>query len=78
MGIPLLIGADVIHGFKTVFPIPLAEAASWDMAAIEKGHAWRGKNQLHQALTSPSLLWWILPVMHAGEEQPKVPAKIPT
>jgi beta-glucosidase len=35
LGIPLLFGADVIHGFKTVTPIPLAEAASWDLAAIE-------------------------------------------
>ncbi|MFD1187014.1 beta-glucosidase BglX [Pontibacter rugosus] len=43
LGIPLLIGADVIHGFKTVFPIPLAEAASWDMAAIEKGARVAGK-----------------------------------
>ncbi len=33
--IPLLFGADVVHGFKTVMPIPLAEAASWDLAAIE-------------------------------------------
>lgn len=36
LGIPLVFGADVIHGFKTVFPIPLASAASWDMKAIEK------------------------------------------
>jgi beta-glucosidase len=35
LGIPLLFGADVIHGFKTVFPLPLAEAASWDLEAIE-------------------------------------------
>jgi beta-glucosidase len=34
--IPLLFGFDVIHGFKTVFPIPLGEAASWDMEAIER------------------------------------------
>jgi beta-glucosidase len=34
--IPLLFGADVIHGFKTVTPLPLAEAASWDLALIEK------------------------------------------
>ncbi|HEX2629930.1 MAG TPA: beta-glucosidase BglX [Chitinophagaceae bacterium] len=34
--IPLLFGLDVIHGYKTTFPIPLAEAASWDLAAIEK------------------------------------------
>lgn len=32
--IPLLFGLDVIHGYKTTFPIPLAEACSWDMQAI--------------------------------------------
>lgn len=36
LGIPLLIGDDVIHGFRTIFPIPLAEAASWDLDAMEK------------------------------------------
>lgn len=35
LGIPLIFGFDVIHGFKTLAPIPLAEAASWDMEAIE-------------------------------------------
>lgn len=34
--IPLIFGLDVIHGYRTIFPIPLAEAASWDMPAIEK------------------------------------------
>jgi beta-glucosidase len=34
--IPLLFGQDVIHGYKTTFPIPLAEAASWDLPAIEQ------------------------------------------
>ncbi|MEI6408585.1 MAG: beta-glucosidase BglX, partial [Bacteroidota bacterium] len=34
--IPLLFGYDVIHGYKTIFPIPLGEAASWDLAAIEQ------------------------------------------
>ncbi len=33
--IPLLFGLDAIHGYKTTFPIPLAEAASWDLTAIE-------------------------------------------
>lgn len=33
--IPLLFGQDVIHGYKTSFPIPLAEAASWDLTAME-------------------------------------------
>ena len=34
--IPLIFGYDVIHGYKTIFPIPLAEACSWDLEAIEK------------------------------------------
>jgi len=33
--IPLLFGQDVIHGYRTIFPVPLAEAASWDLAAME-------------------------------------------
>ncbi|HEY6955766.1 MAG TPA: glycoside hydrolase family 3 N-terminal domain-containing protein, partial [Flavisolibacter sp.] len=33
--IPLLFGQDIIHGYRTIFPSPLAEAASWDMKAIE-------------------------------------------
>ena len=36
LGIPLLFGYDVIHGFKTIFPIPLAEACSWDTALVRK------------------------------------------
>jgi beta-glucosidase len=34
--IPLLFAHDVIHGFRTIFPVPLAEAASWDPAAVER------------------------------------------
>jgi len=36
MGIPLLFGLDVIHGYETVFPIPLALSCTWDMNAIER------------------------------------------
>jgi len=36
-GIPLLIGRDVIHGFKTVFPIPLGQAASWNPDVLLEG-----------------------------------------
>jgi beta-glucosidase len=48
LGIPLLFAADIIHGLKTTFPVPLGEAASWDMdlaqrtaraAAVEGGAA---------------------------------------
>lgn len=36
LGIPLIFGMDVIHGYKTTFPIPLGLSASWDMEMIEK------------------------------------------
>ena len=39
LGIPLLFGFDVIHGYKTISPIPLAEAASWDLEAMKKSAA---------------------------------------
>ncbi len=37
--IPLLFGFDVIHGFRTVFPVPLAMASSWDPALVEQAQA---------------------------------------
>lgn len=36
LGIPLLVGMDVIHGFETMFPIPLGMAATWDIEGIEQ------------------------------------------
>jgi beta-glucosidase len=36
LGIPLIFGADVIHGFRTMFPMPLAEASSWEPALAER------------------------------------------
>jgi beta-glucosidase len=36
LGIPLLFGRDVIHGYHTIFPIPLGQSASWDPALIEQ------------------------------------------
>lgn len=37
LGIPLLIGSDVIHGYKTTYPIPLGLSSSWDMDLIKEG-----------------------------------------
>ena len=34
-GIPLIVGMDVVHGYETIFPIPLALSASWDLQGIE-------------------------------------------
>ncbi len=39
MGIPLIVGRDVIHGFRTILPIPLGQAASFDDALVEAGAA---------------------------------------
>ncbi|MGB5989848.1 MAG: glycoside hydrolase family 3 N-terminal domain-containing protein, partial [Marinifilaceae bacterium] len=36
LGIPLIFGYDVIHGHKTIFPIPLGESSSWDLKAMEE------------------------------------------
>lgn len=43
LGIPLIFGFDVIHGYKTIFPIPLGEACSWDLQLIEKTARLSGK-----------------------------------
>ncbi len=36
LGIPLIVGMDVIHGYETIFPIPLALSCSWDLDAVEQ------------------------------------------
>jgi len=50
MGIPLLIGHDVVHGDRTLFPIPLATAASWDMERIEKCEMLAAKEAYHEGI----------------------------
>ena len=39
LGIPILMGFDVIHGYRTVYPIPLAQACSWNPSLVEKASA---------------------------------------
>ena len=39
LGIPVLFGFDVIHGLRTILPVPIAMAASWDPETIERGQA---------------------------------------
>lgn len=36
LGIPLIVGNDVIHGYRTIFPIPLAESCTWDPELLER------------------------------------------
>ncbi|GAA3294807.1 glycoside hydrolase family 3 C-terminal domain-containing protein [Dactylosporangium vinaceum] len=42
-GLPALFGFDVIHGLRTIFPVPIAMAASWDLDAIERGQEVAGR-----------------------------------
>jgi len=39
LGIPLIVGRDVIHRFRTILPIALGQAARWNPALVEKGAA---------------------------------------
>ncbi|MBE6587474.1 MAG: glycosyl hydrolase [Ruminococcaceae bacterium] len=50
MGIPLLIGHDVVHGDRTLFPVPLATAASWDMERIEKCEMLAAKEAYYEGI----------------------------
>ena len=65
--IPLLFGLDVIHGYKTTFPIPLAEAASWDLMQLNYRQELQQQKHRHQAFTGRLHQWLILPVILVGE-----------
>ncbi|TGE23484.1 beta-glucosidase BglX [Hymenobacter metallicola] len=61
--IPLLFGLDVIHGYQTVFPVPLAEAASWDMAAIrESAHV------AAREAAAAGIHWTFAPMVDVGRD----------
>ena len=61
--IPLLFGLDVIHGYKVTFPIPLAEAASWDLAAIENAARVAGKEA-----AAAGLHWTFAPMVDISRD----------
>ena len=55
LGIPLLVGRDVIHGFRTVLPIPLGQAASWNPGLVRAGRTHgRARGSGRRASTGPS------------------------
>ena len=58
LGIPLLFGMDVIHGYETVFPIPLGLSCSWDMEAIE-----RSAQIAAAEATSDGICWTFSPMV---------------
>lgn len=58
LGIPLIFGMDVIHGYETIFPIPLALSCSWDIPAIEQSARIAAKEA-----TADGLFWTYSPMV---------------
>lgn len=58
LGIPMIFAYDVIHGYKTMFPIPLGETASWDMNVLEAGARVAAKEA-----SATGLHWTFAPMM---------------
>ena len=63
LGIPLLFGRDVIHGFKTVFPIPLAQAASFDEDLVRAC----ARVAAHEAAAA-GVRWTFAPMVDIGRD----------
>jgi beta-glucosidase len=61
--IPLLFGFDVIHGYRTIFPIPLGEAASWDPALAERSSAVAA-----QEANNAGLRWTFAPMLDIARD----------
>ncbi|RMH69376.1 MAG: beta-glucosidase BglX [Gemmatimonadetes bacterium] len=63
LGIPLLVGRDVIHGFKTIFPIPLGQAATWNPTLIEQAARISA-----QEAASTGINWTFAPMMDIARD----------
>jgi beta-glucosidase len=63
LGIPLLFGRDVIHGYKTIFPIPLGQAASWDPELIEAA-----ARQAALEATAEGIRWTFAPMVDIARD----------
>ena len=75
--IPILFGLDVIHGFKTEFPIPLGLASTWDPAIVEKASRIAAMEASADGIRWIFPPWSISPAMRAGGGWQKVREKIP-
>lgn len=63
LGIPLLVGMDVIHGHKTVFPIPLGLSCTWDMDLIEATAKMAAKEA-----TADGIMWTFSPMVDIARD----------
>jgi beta-glucosidase len=72
--IPLLFGMDVIHGYETVFPIPLGLSCK----PLKKAHGSQPPKQAPTEYAGPFPRWWILRGIRAGGVSPKAVERIPS
>lgn len=63
LGIPLIFGFDIIHGYKTIFPIPLGEAASWDIDLIKKA-----AEAMAEESSAAGIHWTFAPVVDISRD----------
>ena len=63
LGIPLIIARDVIHGYKTIFPIPLGQACSWNTEIIEQGARVAAKEA-----TAVGIRWTFAPMIDIARD----------
>ncbi len=63
LGIPLLVGRDVIHGFRTILPIPLGQAATWNPEVLEAG-----ARMAAQEAASAGINWTLAPVVDISRD----------
>lgn len=77
--IPLLIGFDVVHGYRTIFPIPWAESASWDLDLMRRtARALLPMRLRLWEFIGPFRQWWMFAMMPAGGVLWREAVKIPT
>src|ERR1035437_7598919 len=61
--IPLIFGLDVIHGYKTIFPVPLAEASSWDPALVQNDESVSASEA-----TADGIKWTVNPMVDIARD----------
>src|SRR5690606_9945568 len=62
-GIPLIFARDVIHGYKTIFPIPIGQAASWNADIVE-----RGARIAAEEASTAGIRWTFAPMMDIARD----------
>ena len=75
LGIPLLFGMDVIHGYETIFPIPLGLSCTWDMAAIQESARIAAVEASADGISWTLVRWWTSAATRAGDVSARAVAR---